>query len=81
MGLNGSDVAKGAAEVVLADDQFGTITRAIKKGRGVLTNLSKFLLFLLSGNIAEVVVLRTSPQPSSFWPRRCRRLTYTRALP
>jgi Na+-exporting ATPase len=60
MGLNGSDVAKGAAEVVLADDQFGTITRAIKKGRGVLLNLSKFLLFLLSGNIAEVLVLRES---------------------
>ncbi|CDZ97841.1 calcium-transporting atpase 3 [Phaffia rhodozyma] len=57
MGEAGSDVAKGAAEVVLADDNFATIIRAIRKGRGVLTNLSKFLLFLLSGNIAEVLVL------------------------
>ncbi|KAL7412608.1 hypothetical protein BDY24DRAFT_392075 [Mrakia frigida] len=57
MGQNGSDVAKGAADIVLADDNFATITRAIKKGRGVLMNLQKFLLFLLSGNIAEVVVL------------------------
>lgn len=58
MGQNGSDVAKGAADIVLADDNFATITRAVKKGRGVLSNLSKFLLYLLTGNIAEVVVLR-----------------------
>ncbi|KAL7410384.1 hypothetical protein BDY24DRAFT_400352 [Mrakia frigida] len=57
MGQNGSDVAKGAADIVLADDNFATITRAIKKGRGVLMNLQKFLLFLLTGNIAEVLVL------------------------
>lgn len=57
MGQNGSDVAKGAADIVLADDNFATITRAIKKGRGVLMNLQKFLLFLLSGNIAEVSLL------------------------
>lgn len=49
--------AKGAASIVLADDNFATIVRAIKKGRGVLMNLSKFLLFLLSGNLAEVLVL------------------------
>lgn len=78
MGMNGSDVAKGAADIVLADDNFATIARAIRKGRGVLVslrraihrfvsaadvflssqnNLSKFLLFLLSGNIAEVLLL------------------------
>jgi magnesium-transporting ATPase (P-type) len=57
MGLNGSDVAKSVSEIVLADDNFATITRAIKKGRGTLMNLSKFLLYLLSGNVAEVLVL------------------------
>lgn len=57
MGLNGSDVAKGAADIVLADDNFSTIVRAIRKGRSVFQNLSKFLVYLLSGNVAEVVVL------------------------
>lgn len=57
MGLNGSDVAKGAASIVLADDNFATIVRAIRKGRSVFQNLSKFLVYLLSGNVAEVVVL------------------------
>ena len=54
MGLNGSDVAKGAADIVLADDNFSTIVRAIRKGRSVFQNLAKFLVYLLSGNVAEV---------------------------
>ncbi len=53
MGLNGSDVAKSVSQIVLADDNFASITRAIKKGRGTLMNLSKFLIYLLSGNVAE----------------------------
>ena len=57
MGLNGSDVAKSVSEIVLADDNFASIIRAIKKGRGTLMNLSKFLIYLLSGNVAEVLVL------------------------
>ncbi|TRM64769.1 potassium/sodium eff [Schizophyllum amplum] len=57
MGLNGSDVAKGAADMVLSDDNFSTIVRAIRKGRSVFQNLSKFLIYLLSGNVAEVIVL------------------------
>ncbi|PVG04087.1 putative Na+-transporting ATPase ENA-1 [Serendipita vermifera] len=57
MGLNGSDVAKGAADIVLADDNFSTIVRAIRKGRSVFQNLAKFLVYLLSGNVAEVVVI------------------------
>jgi Na+-exporting ATPase len=54
MGLNGSDVAKGAADIVLADDNFSTIVRAIRKGRSVFQNLAKFLVYLLSGNVSEV---------------------------
>ncbi len=57
MGLNGSDVAKSVSDIVLADDNFASITRAIRKGRATLTNLSKFLLYLLSGNVAEVLVM------------------------
>ena len=57
MGELGSDTAKQAADVILADDNFSTIVRAIRKGRSVFRNLSKFLLYLLSGNVAEVLVL------------------------
>ncbi|TIA86769.1 hypothetical protein E3P99_03578 [Wallemia hederae] len=57
MGLNGSDVAKGAADIVLADDNFSTCVRAVRKGRSVFSNLSKFLVYLLAGNVAEVLVL------------------------
>lgn len=57
MGLNGSDVAKGAADIVLADDNFSTIVRAIRKGRSIFQNLSKFLVYLLSGNVAEIVLI------------------------
>ena len=53
----GSDVAKQSANLVLADDNFATICRAIRKGRSVFKNLAKFLLYLLSGNLAEIVVL------------------------
>jgi Na+-exporting ATPase len=56
MGKNGSDVAKQSADIVLADDNFATIVRAIRKGRSVFSNLSKFLLYLLSGNLTEVLV-------------------------
>lgn len=57
MGLNGSDVAKQSAEIVLSDDNFATIITAIRKGRGIFFNLQKFLLYLLSGNLAEVLTM------------------------
>jgi magnesium-transporting ATPase (P-type) len=53
----GSDVAKQSSNLVLADDNFATICRAIRKGRSVFRNLAKFLLYLLSGNVAEIIVL------------------------
>lgn len=53
----GSDVAKQAARIVLTDDNFASCIRAIRKGRSVFRNLTKFLLYLLSGNLAEIVVL------------------------
>lgn len=57
MGKNGSDVAKQCAEIVLSDDNFATIIVAVKKGRGIFFNLSKFFLYLMSGNIAQIVLL------------------------
>jgi len=54
---SGSDVAKQSSNLVLADDNFATICRAIRKGRSVFKNLAKFLLYLLSGNLAEIIVL------------------------
>lgn len=53
----GSDVAKQAARIVLTDDNFASCIRAIRKGRSVFRNLTKFLLYLLSGNMAEIIVL------------------------
>jgi Na+-exporting ATPase len=57
MGKNGSDVAKQAAEMVLSDDNFATIIVALRKGRGIFFNLGKFMLYLMSGNIAQIVLM------------------------
>jgi len=57
MGLNGSDVAKQSAEMVLSDDRFSTIVTAIQKGRGIFSNLSKFFLYLMSGNVAQIMLM------------------------
>lgn len=53
----GSDVAKQSARIILTDDNFASAIRAIRKGRSVFKNLSKFLVYLLSGNVGELVVL------------------------
>lgn len=57
MGVNGSDVAKQAADMVLADDNFASIVRAIKEGRRLFDNIQKFLIHLLASNIAQVTLL------------------------
>ncbi|KAL8760100.1 MAG: hypothetical protein Q9184_003421 [Pyrenodesmia sp. 2 TL-2023] len=57
MGLTGSDVAKGAADIVLTDDNFASIVAAIEEGRRMFDNIQKFILHLLTSNIAEVVLL------------------------
>lgn len=57
MGITGTDVAKGAADIVLQDDKFTTIEKAIKEGRNIYENVKKSILFALSSNISEVIVM------------------------
>jgi len=57
MGITGTDVAKEAADIVLADDNFATIVKAIERGRWIYDNIQKYLTYLLRANITEVVVL------------------------
>jgi magnesium-transporting ATPase (P-type) len=57
MGRTGTEVTKAAARMVLADDHFATLVLAVREGRGVLENIRKFLRYLLSSNIAEVMAV------------------------
>jgi len=57
MGINGTDVAKDSADMILLDDDFNTIVYAVKEGRRVYRNIQKVIQFLLAGNIAEILTL------------------------
>lgn len=57
MGITGTDVAKGAADMVLTDDNFSTIEKAIEEGRGIYANIKKTVIFLLGSNLGEVTAM------------------------
>ena len=57
MGITGTDVSKGAADMILTDDNFATIIEAIRQGRGIYSNIKKDVNFLLSSNIGEVCTI------------------------
>ena len=60
MGQTGTDVAKQAADMVLTDDDFATIEKAIEEGRGVYENIKKAVIFLLSSNFGEIMTMFTA---------------------
>ncbi|MDW7668313.1 MAG: cation-translocating P-type ATPase [Bacillota bacterium] len=66
MGITGTDVAKGASDMILTDDNFSTIVHAVEEGRNIYNNIKKSVVFLLSCNLGEVVAILASIL--FFWP-------------
>jgi Ca2+-transporting ATPase len=60
MGVSGTEVAKGAADMVLTDDNFATIEAAVEEGRGVFDNLTKFIVYTLPNELGEGLILVTA---------------------
>ncbi|MHA6261134.1 cation-translocating P-type ATPase [Sporosarcina sp. CAU 1771] len=60
MGITGTDVAKGASDMILTDDNFGSIVKAVEEGRTIYRNIKKSIIFLLSCNLGEIIALFTA---------------------
>jgi len=57
MGIRGTDVARQASDIVLLDDNYATMERAVERGRAIFDNIWKFVAYLLSANVAEVAIV------------------------
>ena len=66
MGITGTDVSKGASDMILTDDNFTTIVNAIREGRNIYANIRKSVIFLLSCNLGEIITVFLSVL--LFWP-------------
>ena len=65
MGHRGTEVARQAADLVLADDELATVVAAVQEGRRVYANIRRFLVFGLAGGAAEILVMLLGPRDSS----------------
>jgi ATPase, P-type (transporting), HAD superfamily, subfamily IC len=66
MGITGTDVSKGASDMILTDDNFSTIVYAIEEGRNIYNNIKKSVIFLLSCNLGEIITIIAAV--IFFWP-------------
>ncbi len=57
MGITGTDVAKETADMVLTDDNYASIVSAVEQGRVIYSNIRKFVYFLISCNLAEIMII------------------------